>query len=228
MIDEDSKRLSALAQSASGPAVSVMAGENPMAAQVASADAQIAEASKVLGPNNPQLVAMKRQRDVLAASVASAPRAAGGGPSLTALYNAQQAKVLADRGKADEARQLAMNVAVLRDQYQKILARAADLRQQGDSRDSGLTLLAGASAPQSPSFPRWIIIIPGSLAFGLVLGVLAALLAELSMRRVRGPEDLKSLKVPLLGMMTVPPPDRKPRWWHFRRRAAVDPELASA
>lgn len=230
MVDEGSKRLSALAGAASAAASApVMSGGNPLAGQLAQIDAQIAEASKVLGPNNPQLVAMKRQREAVAASAASAGAVRSGGPSLTALYNAQQAKVLADRGKADEARQLAMNVAVLRDQYQKTLARAADLRQQGDSKDSGLTLLASASAPQTPSFPRWILIIPGSIGFGLVLGVLAALLAELTMRRVRGPEDLKSLKVPVLGMMTVPPPAATARrWWQWRKRERVDAEWASA
>lgn len=228
MIDEDSRRLSALAASAqnevAAPAIAAQA--NPMAAQLAQIDAQIAEAAKVLGPNNPQLLAMQRQRAALAASAsASTPRISGGGPSLTSLYNAQQAKVLADRGKANEARQLAMNVAVLRDQYQKTLARSADLRQQGDSKDSGLTLLASASVPQSPSFPRWGLIIPGAIAFGFALGILAALLAELSMRRVRGPEDLKTLKAPLLGMMSVESPAKPRRRWF--RRSRDDAELVA-
>jgi uncharacterized protein involved in exopolysaccharide biosynthesis len=227
MVDEDSKRLSALAASAqAGPVMPQIAAVNPLAGQLGQIDAQIAEAAKVLGPNNPQLVAMKRQREALAASAsAAAPRLAGGGPSLTALYNAQQAKVLADRGKANEARQLAMSVAALRDQYQKTLARSVDLRQQSESNDSGMTLLASASLPQSPSFPRWGLIIPGAIGFGLVLGVMAALLAELSMRRVRGPEDLKALATPLLGMMSVQPTVTSKRRW-FRRRRELEPAAA--
>ena len=46
---------------------------------------------------------MKRQREAIMSTVASvqrsAPAVAAAGPSITSLYSAQQAKVLAQRGK---------------------------------------------------------------------------------------------------------------------------------
>ena len=208
-VDEESKRLSALAAAPSGaPAViGGVAAPNPVAGQLAQIDAAIASTEKVLGPNHPDLQNMRRQRAAIAASGA---RSGGGavvssGPSLASQYSAQQAKVLAQRGKVDEARQLATDVAVLRDQYQKTAMRAADFQQQGESSESGLTLLGNATPPKSPSFPNWPLLIFGSLGLGGAIGILVALMAELLGRRVRGIEDLRYEKVPVLGMMTALP-----------------------
>jgi uncharacterized protein involved in exopolysaccharide biosynthesis len=207
-VDEESKRLTALAASSAVPAQAVAAAQgNPMAAQIAQADAAIASAEKVLGPNNPQLISMKQQRAALmaAAGASGSVAPAKAGPSLAALYGAQQAKVLAQRGKVNEARQLATDVAVLQDQYQKTVARAADLQQQGEVDDSGLTLLGSAVPPTSPSFPNWPLLIVGSIGLGAGIGVLIAMLLELLNRRVRGVEDLRFEGVPVLGMMTTLP-----------------------
>jgi uncharacterized protein involved in exopolysaccharide biosynthesis len=205
-VDQASKRLSALAASAQpAAAAAVMMGPNPAAAQLAQIDAAIASAEKVLGPNHPDLLQMRRQRAAVASSAAASrpTMGGGGGPSIESMYNAQVAKVLAQRGKVEEARQLGMDVAVLRDQYQRTAARAADLQQQGEASESGLTLLGNAVAPPDPIFPKWPLLILGSFGLGAALGILAALLVELLGRRVRGIEDLKHEKVPVLGMMTV-------------------------
>lgn len=217
--DVESARLTALASSspaASGGVVAggVVGGASPADSQLAQANAAVANAQRVLGPNNPELQAMIKQRDAIAASTAAsrpvAQRAAPTGPSLASLYNAQQAKVLAQRGKVGEARQLAADVAVLRDQYARTAARAADLEQQGQSTESGLTTLGSAVAPTSPSFPKWPLIMGGSLALGFVLGLLVAMLVELLARRVRGIEDLNLPGVPVLGMMARAPQRRRP------------------
>jgi succinoglycan biosynthesis transport protein ExoP len=209
-IDEESRRLSALASSSpqvSAPSIS-MGGGNPMAGQLAQANAAIANAERTLGPNNPDLISMKQQRDAIAAAGrASGGRSivrGGGGPSLTAMYGSQVTKVLAQRGKVDEARKLAVDVSVLRDQYQKTLAKAADLDQQAASTDSGLTFLGNATAPQTAIWPRWWLILFGSLALGLAIGTLAALMTELARPRVRGLEDLDFPDVPVIGIMNPP------------------------
>jgi capsular polysaccharide biosynthesis protein len=120
------------------------------------------------------------------------------------MYGSQVIKVLAQRGKVDEARKLAVDVSVLRDQYQKTLAKAADLDQQAASTDSGLTLLGNATAPQTAIWPRWPLILFGSAALGLAIGTLAALLIELMRPRVRGTEDLDFPDVPVIGIMNPP------------------------
>jgi len=201
--DQESIRLAALA--GAGPIVSapMMAPVNPVAGQLAQADAAIASAEKVLGPNNPDLLNMRRQRDAIAASGRAASVAIAQGPNIAQIYGAQQAKVLAQRGKVDEARQLATDVSVLREQYQKAATRIAELEQQSQASDMGFTMLGNAVAPQSPDFPKWPLLIFGSFGLGAALGVLVSLIIELISRRVRGMEDLRYHKVPVLGMMTI-------------------------
>ena len=206
-VDTDTTRLGALASTAPVQSTTTVGGGTGAgpSAQVMTLNAQIASAQRDLGPNNPQLQAMIKQRDALAGAeghVASAPvRVVPTGPSAASLYSAQQAKVLASRGKVAEAQQLASDVAVLKDQYAKTSARALELAQQGQATDSGLTVLGSATAPTSPAFPKWPLVIFGSIALGLGLGVLVALLAELLGRRVRGIEDLGLEDIPVIGVM---------------------------
>lgn len=206
-IDQEARRLAALAQVApqqGAPAVAV-AASNPAAGQIAQLDAAISTAERTLGPNNPQLQDMKRQRAALASAAVQPTYSTGPtGPSIGAQYNAQLQKVLAQRGKADEARRLSVEVAVLREQFQKASTRMAELEQQSQSIESGLSLLGSATAPEKPSFPNWPLIIFGSLGLGLLLGIVAALLAELLARRVRSAADLRFGDLPVLGEMAVP------------------------
>jgi uncharacterized protein involved in exopolysaccharide biosynthesis len=206
-IDQEARRLTALAQVTplqNMPSITV-GSNNPAAAQIAQIDAAISTAERTLGPNNPQLQDMKRQRAALSSS-ASAPAVSSGptGPSIGAQYNAQLQKVLAQRGKSDEARRLSVEVAVLRDQFQKASMRTAELEQQSQAIESGLTLLGSTTAADKPSFPNWPLIIFGSLGLGLMLGVLAAIIAELLARRVRCAADLRFGDLPVLGEMAVP------------------------
>jgi polysaccharide biosynthesis transport protein len=223
-VDQDQRRLAALAVAApaqGGPAIAVGAS-NPAAAQIAQIDAAIATAARTLGPNNPQLEDMKRQRAALASSAAVAPMISSGpvGPSIGAQYNSQLQKVLAQRGKADEARRLSVEVAVARDQFQKASLRVAELEQQAEAIESGLTLLGAATAPDKPSFPKWPLIIFGSLALGLMLGVIAALIAELLARRVRCTADLYFDELPILGEMAAPVRRAGFRLFSLRRKPA--------
>lgn len=215
-VDEESKRLAALGSAqqvgAATPSAPVVTPANSEAGRLAQADAAVAAAARTLGPNNPQLQDLRRQRDAIAAA-ASASRptviqapSAHSGPSIGALYGAQVAKVLAQRGKVDEARQLATDVTVLSDQYAKTSARAADLQQQSQSTESGLTPLGTATSPQKPSFPNWPLLIFGSIGLGLALGILTSLFVEMVGRRVRGGDDLRFGEVPLLGVMSRPAP----------------------
>ena len=177
----------------------------PSAGQLAQIDAAIAAATRTLGPNHPNLLQLRQQRQALATSVAqesaAQPRTITTGPSLDSLYSAQQARVLEKSGAANEARRLATDVIVLRNQYQQTAARAAQLEQEAQSDESGLTLLNDATVPQDRTFPNYPFLAIVSIAAGLGLGVLISLLLELLWRRVRGVEELKLIDVPVLGVM---------------------------
>lgn len=217
-VDTDSARLQALASSAPVAPVSVapmpvqVSGPGPAQMQLAQVEAAIATASRTLGPNHPDYVALLRQRDIAAnaaaqeraaaaanarASVAPAPT----GPSVGALFNAQRERVLSQRGKLAEAKQMQNDVAVLRAQLNETQIKGAKEEQEAQSADAGLTLLSSATPPDSASFPKTIPVMLGAIALGVGLGILLALLFELLNRKVRGPDDLAIDGVPLIGMM---------------------------
>ena len=208
LVDTDTARLRALAGSTPPLQTQTMAGGGvaPSAGQLSQIDATIAAASQSLGPNHPDLQQLRQQRAALAGAVAresaAQPRMVTSGPTLGSLYSAQQAKVLQNAGAASEARRLATDVLVLREQYQKTALRAAELEQEAQSNESGLTLLGDAVAPQTRTFPRYPEIAALALVAGLGIGILLALGIEVLWRRVRGTEELRLLDAPVFGIMS--------------------------
>jgi len=233
-VDADTAKLNALA--AAQPAINLGSlvsnpGISPAQAQLEQINASISNTEKVLGPNNPDLIALKKQRDALAqVARASTPTVSRGpsGPSIAALYSEQQRKVLAQRGKVAEAQQLAADVTVLRDQYAKTVQKAADEQQKSESTITGLTLLGNATEPTSPIFPKWPLVIAGSLGLGFLFGLLLSMLVELLARRVRGPEDLAIAGVPVVGIMANNAPPTRRRLFRWKRHEPAAPAALGA
>ena len=207
-LDVESARLQTLVQSgvATMPMVAGPAQATASAIELAQIDATIAQQSKILGPNHPDLQALKERRAAMATLVAkdqAAQRAnasamaganATGASALSRVIEAQKNRVIAQGDKLEKLRQLQAEVDLRRDQYEKTTARAAELRQQEAVVDTGLTILGPASTPKSPSFPNMMLILPGSVALGMAVGILVSLLVELLGRRVRGIEDAESVR----------------------------------
>jgi uncharacterized protein involved in exopolysaccharide biosynthesis len=213
-VDLDSAQLAALASQGTGPVAS-MAPTGPTAAslQLAQIDAALSEASKTLGPNHPQLLELRRRRDLTARQVAEERSLSGAQASATmgaarataGLLAAQKSRVLAQREKVEKLRLLQDDVDLRRDQYSKAVARAAELRQESDVAESGVTSLGTAVTPQDPVFPNKPLVIGGGLAAGLGIGVVLALLLELFGRRVRSAEDLRlAIEAPVLAVVSNP------------------------
>jgi polysaccharide biosynthesis transport protein len=218
-IDTDSARLQALAASApaapmmSAPMAVQVSGPGPAQMQLAQVDAAIASASRSLGANHPDYIALLRQRDIAAnaaaqerAAAAANARAGSGaavstGPSVGAMFNAQRERVLSQRGKLAEAKQLQNDVAVLRSQLNETQIKGAKEEQEAQSVDAGLTLLGSATPPDDAVFPRPIPVMLAAIMLGLGLGILLALLFELLNRRVRGPDDIVIDGVPMIGVI---------------------------
>jgi uncharacterized protein involved in exopolysaccharide biosynthesis len=114
---------------------------------------------------------------------------------------AQKDKVLSQSTKVNEAQRMASDIAVLKAQYDKALAKVADYQQQAQSTESGIRVMASAVNPRDPEFPNIPLIIGGALAVGLALGIMTALIIELLNRRVRGAEDLANSGLPVVGVM---------------------------
>ncbi len=159
---------------------------------MAEIDAQIRNASATLGPNHPDLIALKAKRNAMAASLQQGA-ARGSQAAHGSRVDQQKALIIAERDKLSTLRNLHTEVELQRDFYNKTAQKEIDFRQQAAATDAGVTALGTASAPLSPSYPKIPLIVGGSFALGLGLGVLLALLIELLNRRVRGAEDLQSL-----------------------------------
>jgi len=244
--DVDSERLAALSGAASAPAVSPImpytSATSPAATELATVEAQLALASRTLGASNPVMIQLRQKRDVLTQQVAEERRAASGaGAAASSIANesgaaarqleAQKARVLANRDNLTKLRQLQSEVDVRRDQYVKAAQAAADLRAQSTTDDAGVTVLNNAVAPEQPSFPNGPLIFFGSLALGLALGILAALLTELMNRRIRTARDLEDFVdgVPLLAVVGSASVHPNGGWWRRIRlpRRRSDEALAA-
>lgn len=207
--DMDSERLRALAgQAAVVPFVPAQTA-SAASLQLAQIDAQIQQQSMTLGANHPVMQELAARRNMLSGIVAqeqAAARQASTGEVRAAAVNrelqSQTSRVLAQRESVERLRQLAAQVQLLRDQYRKTAARAADLTIEAAVADSGMTPLGVVVTPTKPSFPNKQLMLGGALGLGAALGLMLALLVELLNRRVRGVEDLEgALDIPCLAVI---------------------------
>ncbi len=229
--DSDLFRLESMAGQRPAPSLPDRGVGSGLTIQLQAANAAVANAERVLGANNPQLADLRRQRDALAGAAAkatTAPRQIAAAP-VRETYDALTLKVLAQKGKASEAKRLASDVSTLREQYDRTVKRMYDLRQKSQVDESGLKPLGNAPASTKPVSPNWPLLLGGSAGLGLLLGIVAALNAELLGQRVRGSADLAFPDVPLLGVAAGKPAKRRlPLGWLRRllrprraRRAAT-------
>lgn len=237
--DVDTARLRALAGQGAGismaaPVAAVTATPAEMA--LTQLDAQIGQMSKVLGPNHPQMAEMNNRRTTLLqlaarerSAQASAASAAASGAAQTAAaidraVQTQTTRVIAKRDKIQRLTQLQNDVNMLREQYSRATARAADYRQEAAVTDPGMSPMGNAVTPTKPTFPKVPLILGGAGVMGLVMGMLVALLLELFARRVRSSEDMQSsFDIPLLAVIKTAPAPATGGWRPIlnRRRAGA-------
>jgi uncharacterized protein involved in exopolysaccharide biosynthesis len=197
--DLDSERLASLAgQAAVGQMAMTAPTASPAALQLAQIDAQLAESSKRLGPNHPEILDLKARRATIAkvaAQDADAARAATSGVSgaaaLSRALQEQKGRVIAQREQLERMRQLQGEVDLRRDQYRSASARAAQFSLEAAVSDNGLTPLGIVITPDKAAFPNKPLILGGALGLGFAMGLALALLLELLNRRVRSVEDLR-------------------------------------
>jgi uncharacterized protein involved in exopolysaccharide biosynthesis len=188
------------------------AGSSPAALQLAQIDAQIAEASKHLGPNHPEMQDLKQRRALTAAVAAREEKAAlavssgeSGAAALQRALSAQKQLVISQSDKVERLRQLAAEVDLRRDQYRSAAAKAAQYSLEASTTDVGLTPMGVVVQPAKATFPNRPLIIGGSLGMGFALGLALALLLELLNRRVRSADDLRiSPEIHCIGIVEEP------------------------
>ncbi|MGH6987283.1 MAG: hypothetical protein ACRED9_10660 [Caulobacteraceae bacterium] len=227
-LDVETARLQALSGASSvGSAPVMMPQVSAASGELAQVDAQIAEDSRVLGPNHPEILKLRAERAALARQATQERAAAGAAAgatmanigALNRAVNAAKSKVISQSDKLEHLQQLEQTVEVDSDLLTKTSSRAAEYRLDAGSVDAGVTPLAGAVMPSAPEFPNWPLIIFGAAALGAAIGVMLALLVELFARKVRGIEDLQGgLDVPLLAVIAGPEHSRGARALRAARR----------
>jgi len=213
--DMDSGRLAALSNQLGMPAGSAsVVGGSGSRLQLAQVDAQISQMSKNLGPNHPEMQALRAQRASLAQVVAQedaearqVTSGASGAAALTRVLAAEKSRVISQRDKVEKLRQLQADVDLRRDQYKKTAARGAELTLQASLTDPGLTPMGVVLVPTKAVFPNKPLMVGGAAGLGIGLGLGLSLLLELLNRRVRGVEDLNlSPDVRCIGVVLSPRP----------------------
>ena len=104
------------------------------------------------------------------------------------------------QGQRNRLRELQSDVAFRAEQLNERERALAQAKLKSKLTFSEITVLDKAAPPLAPSFPKPTIVIPVGVGAGLALGLLLALLAEATDRRVRFPIDLEySASAPFLG-----------------------------
>ena len=205
-------------------------------ASLAIAETRLMELSSNYGPNHPQRQAVEAQVRELRQQVASEVRRVSGGSSVAnrgsaqkvaevqAMVDNQKKQVLAMRSVRDQMAVLQRDVDNAQRAYEGVSQRATALTLEGQNMQANVRLLSPAVEPYTPSRPKVVINILGSVFGGLLLGALAAIGLELLNRKVRSTEDLASLPgVPVIGVLQ-PLDSKRPV---FRRLSSGRPALPS-
>lgn len=235
--DLDSARLASLAAQATAPAGGAAAAAASQASlQLAALDSMIDEQSGRLGPSHPRMMELKRSREQLVRLVAqeearakALASGATGAEVISRALQEQKTRVLSQRDKVERVRQLQAQVDLLRSEYQRTAARAAQLSLEAAMADTGSQELGPVIAPNNPVFPNKTLMVGGATGLGFVLGFALALLLELLNRRVRGVEDLNlSEEIHCIGVFEEPAAEARNKLrrmvkslWPSHRRAVA-------
>jgi len=204
-------------------------------AEIARSESRLSEISSNLGKNHPQVQQLEAQilgqRQQLREEIG---RISGGAAvankfgavkqeELKAAIEEQKMRVLAIKSERDELSVLVNDVDTARRAYEAVGQRMTQSNLEGQSQQTNVLVLSPATEPTQHSRPKVFLNVLVSIFLGTMLGVGAALVLELSQRRIRSAEDLAlALDLPVLAQLdsALPPDARKS--WRFWQKNTVD------
>lgn len=183
--------------------------QNPLVqslkADLARAEARLNELSKNVGKNHPQYLqqqgqidGIKRQIDHEIARISgSAASASRFGvlkeEELKAAIEEQKKRVFELRSQRDELGVLIKDVESAQHAYESVSQRMNQTSLESQSQQTNVMVLSPAIEPLKASRPRVFLNTLLSVVVGAILGIAAALLAELFDRQVRDGADLRAI-----------------------------------
>jgi chain length determinant protein EpsF len=221
--------------------------QNPVILQlrtdIARSEAKVHELNNQLGRNHPQLQAAQAELDSLKAKLQSEMREVAGSvgtantvnlrreAEIKAALEEQKRRVLEMRAERDQAGVLEKDLEEAQKAYDLVAQRRSQTNLESLNQQANVAVLSEALPPLEPSRPRVRLNLLLGAFVGTLLGVAAALGAELRDRRVRGIDDVEQVfGLPLMTMLPSsrvrlagePPADsvaRRLRRLGFKRRA---------
>lgn len=187
---------------------------NGLKVKLTEAQTAVESVKTTLGANNPKIVAETANIAALRRQIAEATarmrehlkdRIATVKQQITALETAQaeaQKALIAAQAQRDRLIDLERDVAFRMDQLNTQEKMAAQAKLQSKLTFADIAVLDKAQPPIAPSFPKPMVVVPVGVGAGLTLGLILAMIAEMTDRRVRLPNDLEfASSAPLLGVI---------------------------
>jgi uncharacterized protein involved in exopolysaccharide biosynthesis len=207
---------------------SVAAATSSLRSQLVGLETQMAQVAERLGPSHPTMQALERNREAIQRQIAqeeglarsadaAAMAAANAGvmaqaaaasaqqSAVVRAYEAQRQRIEQLSSKMEELAVLTRDVEAKRRVVEGLTERANLIRLQTAAPNTLVMPLRRAETPQTHSFPQRGLSTGIAAAFGVMLGLLFSLLAEMMDRRVRGHEDIEhASNAPVLAIMPGP------------------------
>lgn len=197
------------------PEISRQEGVRDVKLRLIDVEGRLSEASGVLGSNHPRYRSLEADRTALLAQLERASstamrsieqeeqRFAEQLVRLQAEIKGRQSQLLEAKKHRDVIASLQRQLASAQQIYNSAVARYDEILMQSSVTSPTIAVLQWAEKPVRHSKPNVISNVLVSIPGGVILGLIIALLLELTYRRMRCIEDLEtSLPVPVLGMAT--------------------------
>lgn len=218
--------------------------QNPLVqnikSEIARSEAKLAELNTNLGKNHPQVQQMEAQIHGQRQQLRDEINRISGGAAVANKFGAvkqeelkaaieeQKKRLLAIKAERDQIAVLVNDVENARRAYEAVGQRMTQSNLEGQSQQTNVLVLSPASEPTKHSKPKVFLNVLVSIFLGAMLGVGAALVAELSQRRIRSAEDLfLAVDLPVLVEMdsATPAPKTGFRFWLNKKSANAGREL---
>jgi chain length determinant protein EpsF len=112
---------------------------------------------------------------------------------LRAAVDAQKGTILALKRQRDDAASLMRDVDAAQKAYEPVMQRLNQSSLESNSPQTNISVLAEATPPLEPTFPRLPLNTAIAVFLGTLLGVGMAFVSELLDRRIRSPADLSAM-----------------------------------
>ena len=200
-----------LSNDPSDPDLQLLAG---LKEKLLTAQSSVESAKNSLGANNPKMVAelaniaaiqkqitdaTDRMRDRLKNRIATIKDQIS---KLEVEKATAQKDLIAAQAQRNRLAELEHDVVFRLDQLNARQKMAEQARLESKLTFADIAVLDKATPPIQPAFPKPLIVVPVGIGAGLALGLILALLAEMTDRRIRSPADLElATSVPFLGVL---------------------------